>query len=170
MGILERRQEADGRRTQEAAEVFEKGVPGPNGEAAPEVLTVDFLRKYLRYCKRLSPVLSDRAQAMVAEKYVDMRMRFQSGYTELSNPDSSKKPRLAVTTRTLEALIRLATAHAKLKLRKDEVLEEDVVKAYELMLSAREEEIAVMPGDAIAGGDDADDGDVPPPPPGDDDA
>ena len=29
----------------------------------------------------------------------------------------------------MEALIRLATAHAKLKLRKEEVLEEDVIEA-----------------------------------------
>merc|ERR1712070_336951 len=77
---------------------------------------------------------------MVADKYVDMRLRFQSGLADVSNPDSNKKPRLAVTTRTLEALIRLATAHAKLKLRKDEVLKEDVVEAYKLMLGAREEE------------------------------
>merc|ERR1712039_387545 len=119
-------------------------------------------------CKRLAPVLSDKAQQMVAEKYVDMRTRFQSGYAELNNPESTKKPRLAVTTRTLEALIRLATAHAKLKLRKDEVLEEDVIQAYNLMLAAREEEVAVMPGDAVADAQDGDD--APPPPPGDDDS
>merc|ERR1712039_659074 len=118
-------------------------------------------------CKRLEPVLSDKAQKMVAEKYVDMRTRFQSGYAELNDPSSTKKPRLAVTTRTLEALIRLATAHAKLKLRKDEVLEEDVIEAYNLMLAAREEEVAEMPGDAVADAD-ADGGDVPPPSPGDD--
>merc|ERR1711972_654197 len=164
--ILERRAEADTKKTQEAAEVFEKTSLGPDGGAAPEVLTVDFLRKYLRYCKRLAPVLSDKAQQMVAEKYCDMRMRFQSGYAELNNPESTKKPRLAVTTRTLEALIRLATAHAKLKLRKEEVLEEDVIEAYNLMLAAREEEIAVMPG---MGGDGADDDDAPPPAPGDGD-
>merc|ERR1719492_313339 len=115
-------------------------MPGPDGESAPEVLTVDFLRKYLRYCRRLAPVMGEAAQAMVAEKYVDMRMRFQSGFAELNNPEATKKPRLAVTTRTLEAIIRLATAHAKLKLRKDEVLEEDVEEAYRLMLLAREEE------------------------------
>merc|ERR1719410_3284941 len=142
--ILERRQDVDTRRSQEATEVFQKSIPGPDGEPAPEVLTVDFLRKYLRYCRRLTPVMSEAAQAMVAEKYVDMRMRFQSGYAELNNPDSTKKPRLAVTTRTLEAIIRLATAHAKLRLRKDEVLEEDVEAAYKLMLAAREEEDAVL--------------------------
>ena len=88
--------------------------------------------------------MSEAAQAMVAERYVDMRMRFQSGYAEQFDGASSasKKPRLAVTTRTLEALIRLATAHAKLKLRKEEVLKEDVTEAYKLMLEAREEEVS----------------------------
>jgi len=164
--ILERRQASDGRREQEATEVFEKTPPGPEGEPGPEVVTVDFLRKYLRYCRRLTPVLSEAAQAEVAEKYVDMRMRFQSGYAELNNPDSSKKPRLAVTTRTLEAIIRLATAHAKLKLRKDEVLEEDVREAHRLMLAAREEEDPAVPppGEAV----EALPGDDGAPPPGDD--
>mmetsp|Transcript_34880 Transcript_34880/g.108483 ORF Transcript_34880/g.108483 Transcript_34880/m.108483 type:complete len:798 (-) Transcript_34880:149-2542(-) len=160
--ILERRQDVDSRRTQEATEVFMKSLPMPDGEAAPEVLTVDFLRKYLRYCKRLAPVLSQAAQAQVAEKYVDMRMRFNMGHAPVEGAaQDNKKPRLAVTTRTLEGLIRLATAHAKLKLRKDEVLEEDVDAAYKLLLAAREEEVEepVRP----AGGDDG------APPPGDDD-
>jgi len=159
--ILQRRAEADTRKSQEATEIFERKVPGPNGEEPPEVLTVDFLRKYIRFCRRLTPVLTDEAQAMVAEKYVDMRMRFQSGLAEVGNPESSKKPRLAVTTRTLEGLIRLSTAHAKLKLRKDEVLPEDVHEAYKLMMLAREEDVpafgaaagAAAPG-PDAGGDD----------------
>merc|ERR1719446_531580 len=69
-----------------------------------------------------------------------MRTRFQSGFADVQAAEASRKPRLAVTTRTLEAIIRLATAHAKLKLRKDEVLKEDVVEAYKLMLGAREED------------------------------
>jgi len=88
--------------------------------------------------------MSEEAQQEVADRYVDMRMRFQSGYAEQFDnsgaSSESRKPRLAVTTRTLEALIRLATAHAKLKLRKEEVLKEDVIEAYKLMLGAREEE------------------------------
>jgi len=141
--ILQRRQESDRQREQEATEVFEKLAQSADGEERPEVCTVDFLRKYLRYCRRFTPILSAEAQAEVADRYVDMRMRFQSGYAEQfdnSGGAGSKKPRLAVTTRTLEALIRLATAHAKLKLRKEEVLKEDVMEAYKLMLAAREEE------------------------------
>lgn len=137
--ILERREEADQRKVQEATEVFVKGGPRAEGEEPTEVLTVDFLKKYLRYCRRLTPKLNDAAQQEVAEKYCDMRLRFQSGMSDPSG-GGEKKARLAVTTRTLEALIRLATAHAKLKLRRDEVLPEDVYEAYKLMLVAREEE------------------------------
>jgi len=147
--ILQRREEADTKKAQEATDVFVRAIPGPNGEAPAEVLTVDFLRKYIRFCRRLTPVLTEEAQAMVAEKYVDMRMRFQSG---LADGGEMKKPRLAVTTRTLEGLIRLSTAHAKLKLRKDEVLPEDVHEAYRLMMAAREEEVPTAPR---AAGDDA---------------
>mmetsp|Transcript_87181 Transcript_87181/g.154384 ORF Transcript_87181/g.154384 Transcript_87181/m.154384 type:complete len:796 (+) Transcript_87181:66-2453(+) len=164
--ILERRSAADKENTQQAAKVFEDTMPVAEGEDAEQVVTVDFLQKYIRFAKRYKPILSPEAQAAVADKYVDMRMRFQSGFADLSagqegNPD--RKPRLAVTTRTLEALIRLATAHAKLKLRKDHVLEEDVLEAYRLMLAAREEEVPVPPPGADApiegdedGGDDGD--------------
>merc|ERR1719335_1955076 len=163
--ILERRQEVDTNKTQQATEVFEKrGEVDADGDEAVDVLTVEFLRKYIRYCKRLTPVLSEAAQETIAAKYVDMRMRFQSGFSGDMSSDSKQKPRLAVTTRTLEALIRLATAHAKMKLRKDEVLPEDVEEAYKLMLSAREEdvpgpieEVAVAdePGDDDDGADGA---------------
>merc|ERR1712139_246963 len=157
--ILQRREEADTQKAQEATDVFERRIPGPNGQEPAEVLTVDFLRKYIRFCRRLTPVLTDEAQAMVAEKYVDLRTRFQSGLADVSNPESSKKPRLAVTTRTLEALIRLSTAHAKLKLRKDEVLPEDVQEAYKLMMNAREEDVPTPPAAAAPVADGGNDGD-----------
>merc|ERR1712100_437532 len=63
--ILQRREEADTRKSTEPTEVFERKLPGPNGEDPPEVLTVDFLRKYIRFCRRLSPLLTEEAQAMV---------------------------------------------------------------------------------------------------------
>lgn len=98
---------------------------------------------------------------MVAEKYCDMRMRFQTGLSD-GSAEGNKKPRLAVTTRTLEGLIRLSTAHAKLKLRKDEVLVEDVHEAYKLMMAAREEEVPPMAGaDVVLGPDGGDDDNAP---------
>merc|ERR1712139_177340 len=141
--ILQRRQEAGVSDSTGPTPVFEKLAAGP-GEEKPEVLTVDFLKKYLKYCKIIckAPVLTPEAQQEVADRYVDMRMKFQTGFEDPNKDDAGRKPKLAVTTRTLEALIRLATAHAKLKLRADEVTKEDVDEAYKLMLAAREEEVA----------------------------
>jgi len=160
--ILERRREQDTGKQQEATTVFQKAAPRGDGEEPPEIVTVDFLRKYLRYCRRLKPRLSAESQAAVADRYVDMRMRFQSGFTDQMRDGASggqRKSRLAVTTRTLEALIRLSTAHAKLKLRKDEVLPEDVQEAYKLMLAAREEDVTERPESIeVAPGDDGPDG------------
>jgi len=61
----------------------------------------------------------------------------------------------------------LSTAHAKLKLRKDEVLPEDVHEAYRLMMAAREEDVPaaprvggdVAPGPDLGGNDDMGPGD-----------
>jgi len=144
--VLQRRQEASTDAAPDSTQVFEKQTCGP-GEDRPEVVTIDFLKKYLRYCKIRckAPVLSPEAQVEVADRYCDMRMRFQTGFEDPNAPDNgSKKAKLAVTTRTLEALIRLATAHARLKLRADEVTREDVIEAHKLMLQAREEEIAAV--------------------------
>jgi len=138
--ILQRRQESAANESQENTQIFEKLAAG-SGEDRPEVVTVDFLKKYLKYCKIIckAPVLTAEARQEIADRYVDMRMKFQTGFADPDNPDAKRKPKLAVTTRTLEALIRLATAHAKLKLRVDEVTKEDVTEAYKLMLAAREE-------------------------------
>lgn len=108
---------------------------------------MDFLRKYIKFCKtRAPPVLSKEASDEIAERYVNMRLRFQQSFLDDGQGGQKKTGKLAVTTRTLEALIRLSTAHAKLKLRgsadEDEpghVTVEDVKFAAELLLSAREE-------------------------------
>mmetsp|Transcript_21922 Transcript_21922/g.51245 ORF Transcript_21922/g.51245 Transcript_21922/m.51245 type:complete len:795 (+) Transcript_21922:78-2462(+) len=160
--ILQRRREADTTRPQEPAEVF---VQAPSvtsdGEQQKEVLTMDFLRKYLRYCKRLTPQFTEEARRIVADRYAELRMRFHTGYAAVDDTTSNRKPRLAVTPRTLEGLLRLATAHAKLKLRKDWVLPEDVEEAYRLMLAAREEDDEPKPAAeaaALAGDDRGEDG------------
>lgn len=159
--ILERRQEMPQQQQQEASEVFQRAAVSADSEEVPEVVTVDFLRKYLRFCKKFAPVLSEEAAAEISDRYVDLRLRFQSGLSDPSDAEGRKTPKLQVTTRTLEALIRLATAHAKLKLRKDFVLKEDVVQAYKLMLESREEdvpELAPQPTAPVSGDDGADGG------------
>lgn len=154
--VLERRLKAESN-SDEATKVFEDQMPLAADQGSKELVTVDFLQKYIRFAKRYSPMLNEEAREYVSEKYVEMRMRFQSGFADLQAENSERKPRLAVTTRTLEALIRLATAHAKLKLRKEEVLVEDVEVAYRLMLAAREEDVPEAPT-APAEEDDSDQG------------
>lgn len=136
----------------QGTEVWETKHPAFNRDGDTGILTVDFLRKFIKFCKdRAPPVLSKEASDEIAERYVNMRMRFQQSF--VPEGDGQKQgAKLAVTTRTLEALIRLSTAHAKLKLRgehaEDEegfVTVEDVQIASDLLLSAREEAKATSP-------------------------
>ena len=85
-----------------------------------ELLTKDFLRKYIHYAKnRIQPVLSDDAMEIISTSYANMRSR-------------QSKKNLPITARTLETIIRLSTASAKsrLSISVDEV---DVDMAMELM-------------------------------------
>ncbi|KAL9232259.1 hypothetical protein vseg_007387 [Gypsophila vaccaria] len=75
-----------------------------------DTLTINFLKKYIHYAKhRVQPELSDEASEQIA-----------NAYAELRNSNSSAKGggggTLPITARTLETIIRLSTAHAKLKL------------------------------------------------------
>uniref|UniRef100_A0AAV1UQ58 DNA replication licensing factor MCM3 n=1 Tax=Peronospora matthiolae TaxID=2874970 RepID=A0AAV1UQ58_9STRA len=70
------------------------------------ILTLDFLKKYIYYAKmRYQPVLTDSAIELISE-----------GYAELRSQQNART--LPVTARTLETLIRLASAHAKARLSK----------------------------------------------------
>ncbi|TDH71737.1 hypothetical protein CCR75_002187 [Bremia lactucae] len=70
------------------------------------ILTLDFLKKYIYYAKtRYQPVLTDNAIELIAE-----------GYAELRSQQNART--LPVTARSLETLIRLASAHAKARLSK----------------------------------------------------
>lgn len=84
------------------------------------ILTLDFLKKYIYYAKtRFQPVLTDSAIDLIAE-----------GYAELRSQQNART--LPVTARSLETLIRLASAHAKARLSKS-IEKEDANKAMALM-------------------------------------
>ena len=69
-----------------------------------DILQHDFLRKYLHFAKtRMKPELMEGARGFIANRYAEMRCR-------------QDKQTLPVTARTLETVIRLATAHAKSRL------------------------------------------------------
>ncbi|XP_042479202.1 DNA replication licensing factor MCM3 homolog 3 [Macadamia integrifolia] len=92
-------------------------------------LTIRFLKKYIHYAKhRIQPDLTDEASENIA-----------TAYAELRNASSSGRPgggggggTLPITARTLETIIRLSTAHAKLKLSK-KVTKTDVEAALKVL-------------------------------------
>ena len=88
--------------------------------ATPPPIEFSLLKKYLTYAKRQSPELTKEAMERMKDFYLQLR---KTGGTEDSIPP---------TPRTLEALIRLSTARAKVLLR-DSVTEEDALAAIALM-------------------------------------
>ena len=85
-----------------------------------DVLTKDFLRKYIHYARsRVKPVLSAEAMEAISSAYAEMR--------------SKQTPKnLPVTARSLETIIRLASAHAKSRLSSS-VEESDVEEVLDIM-------------------------------------
>ena len=66
-----------------------------------DVIQHEFLRKYLHFAKtRMTPVLMEEARECIAGRYAEMRSR-------------QDERTLPVTTRSLETIIRLASAYAK---------------------------------------------------------
>lgn len=73
----------------------------PEGD---DILQHEFLRKFLHFAKtRIKPVLTEEARECIASRYAEMRSR-------------QDERTLPVTARSLETIIRLATAHAKARL------------------------------------------------------
>lgn len=108
----------DGQASNGTAEVFEKfnvmlhaGIAhsGRNGRKQDaEILSIPFIKKYIQYAKsRVKPILTKGAADHVIETYSALRN------DELSRNERRTSP---ITARTLETLIRLATAHAKARL------------------------------------------------------
>ncbi|HIP56582.1 MAG TPA: minichromosome maintenance protein MCM [Ignisphaera aggregans] len=98
----------------------------PEGVKPP--IEPELLRKYIAYARKyVRPVLTEEARRLIEEFFVEMRKR------SLEVPDAP----IAITARQLEALIRLAEAHARMALR-DKVTAEDAAEAIRLMKSMLE--------------------------------
>ncbi len=94
-----------------------------NYEIEPELL-----RKYIAYArKNVNPVLTDEANQVLKEFYVSTR-----------NSTGDEEAPVPITARQLEAIIRLAEASAKIRL-KDTVDKEDAEKAVRLQLACLKE-------------------------------
>jgi len=95
-----------------------RNVPDPEGikgidyarimeetDALRPVYDRDFMRKYVAYAKRFTPVLTDEARRMIIDKYLSIR--------KLGEKAGSSVP---ITARQLEAFIRLSEASARIRL------------------------------------------------------
>ncbi|KAI1104110.1 MCM-domain-containing protein [Jackrogersella minutella] len=128
--------------TQKTTDVYEKydamlhaGVTLTSGRGAnkrKEVLSIPFMKKYIQYAKgRVKPVLTQDASDRIAEIYVGLRNDEMEGNQRRTSP---------LTVRTLETLIRLATAHAKSRLS-NRVEERDTVAAEAILRFALFKEV-----------------------------
>ncbi|KAJ4888657.1 DNA replication licensing factor MCM3 [Raphanus sativus] len=119
-----------GREDDGESEVFVKynrmlhGKKKKRGQTNEKTLTIKFLKKYIHYAKhRIQPELTDEASERIAEAYADLRN---------AGSDTKTGGTLPITARTLETIIRLATAHAKMKLSR-KVTKADAEAALKLM-------------------------------------
>ncbi|XP_016460822.1 DNA replication licensing factor MCM3 homolog 2 isoform X2 [Nicotiana tabacum] len=98
---------------------------GNSSRRKKDVLTIQFLKTYIHYAKnRIHPELTDEASDHIATAYAELR----SASTNAKTGGGT----LPITARTLETIIRLSTAHAKLKLRR-QVLKSDVDAALQVL-------------------------------------
>ena len=140
------------------SEVWVKRMQGMDEDR----VTAGFLRKYINYAKQRCPApqLSEAAATHISKEYADLR-KYQSGIAGRTLP---------VTARTLETMIRLSSAHAKVHLR-NLVTKEDAKFGVSLLkdvLLASDDMMKKAKGDREAreedeeyptGGDDDDDDD-----------
>ena len=123
-------------------EVYEKynvmlhaGVTITTGRGAArrvEVLSIPFIKKYLQYAKsRIKPVLTKGAADQIVTTYSALRNDELEGNQRRTSP---------MTARTLETLIRLATAHAKCRLS-NRVDERDATAAESILRYALFKEV-----------------------------
>merc|ERR1712190_131079 len=85
-----------------------------------KIFTPEFVKKYIDFAKKqYKPTLTDEACEEIANKYAELR-------------EEERNQTLPITARCLETIIRLSTAHAKLRLSKKISLV-DVDQAIELL-------------------------------------
>lgn len=95
-------------------QIFEKFNHVLHSSNQKELITQSFLKKYIFFAKKSNPApsLEDEAIEYIAEAWNKLRQK------DLENSHNNGVKNLPITIRTLETLIRLASAHAKLRLSK----------------------------------------------------
>ena len=90
-------------------EKYDALLHGNSRKKSDKIVSVQFMKKYIHIAKCIRPAMTDEASSIIAEEYADLRT------ADFANDMARTQP---VTARALETLIRLATAHAKVCLRK----------------------------------------------------
>jgi DNA replication licensing factor MCM3 len=128
--------------SQKPTDVYEKydamlhaGVTVTTGRGSAkkhEILSIAFMKKYIQYAKtRIKPILTQEASDRIADIYVGLRNDEMEGNQRRTSP---------LTVRTLETIIRLATAHAKARLS-NRVEERDAAAAEGILRFALFKEV-----------------------------
>ncbi|GJQ82031.1 Mcm3 [Trypoxylus dichotomus] len=113
--------------TEKETPMYEKYDPllhGGSRKRTDKILSVDFMRKYIHFVKILKPALTEEASLLIADEYSKLRSE-----DVLESDVARTQP---VTARTLETMIRLATAHAKARMSRN-ITAEDAHAAIELV-------------------------------------
>jgi DNA replicative helicase MCM subunit Mcm2 (Cdc46/Mcm family) len=107
------------------ANIASKVLQSHSYKDSPPEIDGKVLRKYLAYTKqRIFPKLTEEAIEVIRKYYVDLRSSGSEG-------DSTIKP-IPISARQLEAVVRLAEASARIKL-KETVDEDDALRAIALL-------------------------------------
>lgn len=105
-------------------EKYDALLHGSSRHRSDKILSVEFMKKYIYFVKILKPVLTKEACEIIADEYSKLRSEdLLESHTARTQP---------VTPRTLETMIRLATAHAKARMSR-QVTSEDAHVALELI-------------------------------------
>ncbi|EFA12381.1 DNA replication licensing factor Mcm3 [Tribolium castaneum] len=119
-----RPEEVDDDKVTPMYEKYDALLHGESRKKTDKILSVDFMRKYIHFVKILKPTLTEQASEIIADEYSKLRSE-----DVLENHVARTQP---VTPRTLETMIRLATAHAKARMSRT-VTAQDAYAAIELV-------------------------------------
>ena len=108
---------------------LDNGTGGGSADEASGELSLEFLKKYIAYCRsKIGPRVSDAAGKMLIQKYADMRNgppkpsknktnSQQNDTAEDAAAKYEKKSVIPITVRQLEATIRISESLAKMELK-----------------------------------------------------
>jgi DNA replicative helicase MCM subunit Mcm2 (Cdc46/Mcm family) len=107
-------------------QVFEKHNSLIHGNTKRDILTTSFLKKYIYYVKKqIEPMLTEEATTYISQAWTKLRSTDDKEWADNYRA-------VPITVRALETLIRLSTAHAKLRLSKI-VSKKDCEIAFEMV-------------------------------------